>query len=265
MPFTASHAAAALPLRRSRLVFPAVVIGSFAPDLEYFLRLSPGGGWGHTLMGALALSLPLGLAVLWLFYRFAWPPIVALLPVSIERRLGCSLQPFGFRGRVLLIVLSMLAGIATHLAWDSFTHIHTWLYFHCSFLRQDIPLPLVGPIRSYFLLQILSSVAGILALLFWFFRWYRDTPPGPQPLGRTFTPWQKAVIVIAMLTLSTAGGLLRAFLQFGIPQNRHTVTGFAGDTAVTVGALLWWQLIAWGVLFRSRVTSFTAHSEPIHR
>lgn len=252
-------------MRRSRLVFSAVVIGAMAPDLEYFLRLAPGGGWGHTFIGALALSLPLGLAVLWLFHRFVRLPVVALLPVNIERRLGPSIQPFRFRGRVLLIVLSMLAGIATHLAWDSFTHNHNWLYSRWSFLRLHIHLPLIGSIRSYFLLQVLSSIGGILILLFWLCHWYRATPPGPQPLSRTFTPSQKTVIAIAMLTLSIAGGLLRAFLHFGIPRSRNAVAGFAGDTAVTVGALLWWQLIAWGFFLRSRVASLTAQADATPR
>ena len=35
MPFTLSHAAAALPFRRTRLVMSALVFGCFAPDLEY--------------------------------------------------------------------------------------------------------------------------------------------------------------------------------------------------------------------------------------
>ena len=39
MPFTLSHAAAALPFRRTRLIKSALVIGCFAPDFEYFIPL----------------------------------------------------------------------------------------------------------------------------------------------------------------------------------------------------------------------------------
>jgi|HubBroStandDraft_1064217.scaffolds.fasta_scaffold451974_2 hypothetical protein len=58
MPFTLAHAAAALPFRRLHLVWSGLVIGTFAPDLEYFVRFSPNDGYGHTLVGALVLSLP---------------------------------------------------------------------------------------------------------------------------------------------------------------------------------------------------------------
>jgi hypothetical protein len=265
VPFTVSHVAAALPMRRSRLVLSAVVVGTMAPDFEYFVRLSPGGGWGHTIAGAFCLSLPLGLVVLWLFHRYARLPMVALLPQGLECRLGPYLQPFRFRGRFLLILVSLLAGIATHLAWDSFTHPHTWLYHHWDFLHRRIHLPRIGFIHNYFLLQLISSVGGILVLLVWFGRWYRATPLGPQPLSRTFTPSQKVIIAAAMLTLSSAGGILRATLLFGIPRSRGHITDFAGDMIVTTGALLWWQLVAWGVLLRSRIASLTTPSQPVAR
>jgi len=252
-------------MRRSRLVLSAVVVGTMAPDFEYFVRLSPGGGWGHTIAGAFCLSLPLGLVVLWLFHRYARLPMVALLPQGLECRLGPYLQPFRFRGRFLLILVSLLAGIATHLAWDSFTHPHTWLYHHWDFLRGRVPMPLIGHMRTYKFLQYLSSVGGLLVLAVWFLHWYRDTPPGPQPLQATFSPSQKALIVAAMLALSTAGGFLRGFERYGIPRSPVLMEDFAGDMIVTMGALLWWQLVAWGVLLRSRATSLIGPAEPIAR
>ena len=65
MPFTIAHAAAALPLRKTRLVLSALVIGTMVPDLQYFLRMAPDDRYGHSLRGALLLSLPLGLLTLW--------------------------------------------------------------------------------------------------------------------------------------------------------------------------------------------------------
>lgn len=252
-------------MRRSPLVCSAVVVGTMAPDFEYFLRLRSGGGWGHTIPGALGLSLPLGLAVLWLYHRFAKLPIAALMPVPLELRLGKALQPFRFRGRFLLIVASMLAGIATHLAWDSFTHSHTWLYRHWAFLHQHIHLPLAGSIRVFYLLQFISSIGGILVLVGWCVHWYRTTPPGPQPLTTTFSPGQKILIAAAILALSTAAGVLRAFHNVGMPHNRITIPTFAGEVAITLGALLWWQLVAWGILLRPRATRLAPQTEPAPR
>ena len=63
----------------------AVVVGTFAPDFEYFLRLAPDGRFGHTLLGSFALTLPLALLVLWLFHTLVKVPLVQLLPEAIQR------------------------------------------------------------------------------------------------------------------------------------------------------------------------------------
>ena len=71
MPFTLAHPAAALPFRKTRLVFSAVIVGSMAPDFEYFLRLAPQGRYFHSLPGLFLCTLPVAFAVLWLFHRSA--------------------------------------------------------------------------------------------------------------------------------------------------------------------------------------------------
>jgi hypothetical protein len=76
VPFTLAHGAAALPFRRLHLVFSGLLVGTFAPDFEYFLRLSPDDGFGHTLLGTFVLTLPLALLVLWLFHTFVKLPVV---------------------------------------------------------------------------------------------------------------------------------------------------------------------------------------------
>ncbi len=253
MPFTLSHVAAALPFRRSRLIFSAVGIGSIAPDIEYFVRLRPGSGWGHTIPGAFCLSLPLGLAVLWLYHRFAKLPILNLLPEQVQRRLGPLLTPFRFgpSRRFLLILVSMLAGIATHIAWDSFTHPNTWLSRHWSFLHRSIWLPIVGYARYSAILQDGSGFFGVAVLIVWFVYWYRSTKPGPLSLRSPFTAAHKAAIVVTMLSISTAGAMLRGFASVGFPLHGRRAE-FAGEAVVTLGALIWWQLVVWGFLLRTR-------------
>src|ERR1700693_6652351 len=87
MPFTLSHAAAVLPLRRLNLVWSAFVIGSFAPDFEYFLRLSPESRYGHGFPGVFVFTLPTALVIFWTFHVVAKRPVVELLPTGIHRRL----------------------------------------------------------------------------------------------------------------------------------------------------------------------------------
>ncbi|MGN7470479.1 DUF4184 family protein [Brevibacillus sp. SAFN-007a] len=70
MPFTFSHPAIVLPLRRQGWVsFPALVWGSMAPDLEYFLRMQPYSVYSHTLPGLFCVDLPLVIA-LYVVYRY---------------------------------------------------------------------------------------------------------------------------------------------------------------------------------------------------
>jgi hypothetical protein len=252
-----------MPLRRSGLILSALVIGTMAPDFEYFVRLAPGGGWGHTIPGAFGLSLPFGLAVLWLFHNFAKAPAVALLPDGMQRRLGPALEPFRFLGlrRLLLIVLSLLTGIATHLVWDAFTHSHSWVYHHVAILHRQVPIPWFHPMPLSTSLQFFSSLAGVFIVCLWVYGWYRNTPPDPKPLRIFWTTAHRTLVLAVMFAVSLGGGVLRGVLHAGIPRNRHLITEFAGRAVVTAGALLWWQLVAWGLLMRTRVIESAQESE----
>ena len=117
VPFTPAHGAAILPFLRFGLVPSALLVGAFAPDYEYFIRLGPNGRYGHTFPGVFLLTLPLALVVLWLFHSFVKAPAVRLLPEGIQRRLGDEIREFRFggAGTFALIVCSLLLGIATHL------------------------------------------------------------------------------------------------------------------------------------------------------
>ncbi len=63
MPFTPSHVAAVLPLARTGLPPTALVVGSVAPDLPYYLPLpvaaatthGPAGLWLDVLLGGAVL------------------------------------------------------------------------------------------------------------------------------------------------------------------------------------------------------------------
>src|ERR1700722_8650732 len=119
MPFTPAHIAAVLPFRRSQLIWSALVVGAIAPDLEYFLRMSPQGRYGHTLAGLFLFTLPMGLVVLWLFHTYVKPPFIALMPERLQRRLARRAGQFRFGGasRVALVGASMLVGVGMHLIW----------------------------------------------------------------------------------------------------------------------------------------------------
>jgi hypothetical protein len=63
LPLTLAHPAAVLPFRRW-FVFSGLVIGSLAPDFEYFLYVPDSLRIGHTLPGVFLFCLPVGLGEL---------------------------------------------------------------------------------------------------------------------------------------------------------------------------------------------------------
>lgn len=254
MPFTLAHAAAALPFRRWHLVTSALVIGTFAPDFEYLLRLSPSGRFGHTLLGSLVFTLPLALVVLWIFHAFVKRQAAMLLPEAVQHRLQDHLDEFRFGGvaRFILIIASILLGIATHLLWDSFTHSTAWPYHHWLLLRRSFTLPIVGNLPLYKLLQHGSTVFGLAALSIWLAHWYRTTEPC-GPLTKTLSPRRKATVIAVVVTVALIGALARSLVGIEMTNGRFVFNKFVVQSVVTAMALVWWQLVAYGLAFRAVV------------
>jgi Domain of unknown function (DUF4184) len=246
VPFTPAHAAAAIPFRRSRLVPSALVIGTFAPDFEYLLRLAPRGRFGHTPLGALVLTLPVALLVLWTFHSLIKQPAALLLPEAVRRRLPDASDKFRFSGpaRFLLIIASILVGIATHLFWDSFTHSNTWPYRHWTILRQPFTLPIIGEMPLYKILQHSSTVVGMAIVAAWLVIWYRTTPPSTL-LTKSLSSTRKAAVIALMVTIALAGATLRGLT--GTSPGNFSFKHFAARAVVTALALTWWELLAYGI------------------
>jgi hypothetical protein len=166
MPFTLSHAAAVLPLRNTRLPLAALMVGSMTPDFGYFLSIRLTRTSMHDLDGLFLVSWPVGFAV-WLFYVHVLErPTREMLSPAWRQRLPASDRGFS-PGALGLAALAVLIGAATHIAWDAFTHAHTVVTDAFPALYTEL-FELHGrPVRVYLLLQLLSSVFGLVALGVW--------------------------------------------------------------------------------------------------
>lgn len=245
MPFTFAHAAAVLPLRR-RLIFSALIVGTFAPDFEYFLELTHDDTrFGHSVHGLVWLTFPSAVLVLWLFHTCARHGVVRLLPEPLRARLiGLPRFRFGGVSRFALILLCLVIGIATHIAWDSFTHGESWIYRHWALLRTIVMLPHLGPLPAYKVSWYLNSALGSAIMLAWMAVRYRATPPAAIPVD--LSGRRKLATIAVILLLAVAGAIVRALIGIGVPYSPATVEDFAGQVVITFVAFIWWQLVVYG-------------------
>lgn len=205
MPFTGSHPVAVLPLLRTPLPASALVVGSIAPDVPFYLPLEL--PWDtHTALAVVTVDVLVGGLAWALWHALLAPAALSASPAGLRGRLAGV--PLGLRrrlrsARVLGVVLLALAvGAAIHVLWDEFTHPGRWGAEHVPVLAQAW-----GPITGVRWLDYAGGVVGGLALLVWLARWWRRTPAVPAPARpRWWLPW--AVVAVAGLAggLSAIGG-----------------------------------------------------------
>jgi Domain of unknown function (DUF4184) len=209
VPFTPAHAVAALPFRRTRLNLPAMVVGCLSPDFEYFLRLAPQGSFGHTWLGMLVADLPLSLLVLWLYQSYLKAGLYAVAPGLFPFR---EARPVA-RGLMqwVIVVASILLGAATHIVWDSFTHQQSWPYEHIAFLRVHVPLS-IWRADICNVLQVASSLAGMVVLLAMWARWVgtarRPGVPTVRGLGVVLAAMALLIAVLRVVAMANLFGKL---------------------------------------------------------
>jgi len=174
MPFTFSHPALVLPftkIRASYVSASCLIAGSIIPDFEYFIRMKASGRFGHTILGAFVLDLPLALIVLVIFHLLVKKYFINNLPVYFQSRL-ILLRDFdflkNFQQNFLGYTLCLLIGIFSHFAWDSFTHANEFFIVRTKEMNESISfwgLP-AAPLYKY--LQHSSSLLGF-GFIFYFF------------------------------------------------------------------------------------------------
>jgi hypothetical protein len=190
MPFTASHTLAAMPFvyaRGLRLDPTCLVVGTMAPDFEYFARVKAVSTVGHTLGGLFVWCIPVTLFSAWLFHRIVKRQAVRIAPRMLAERLAVGAErpwmPAWTASAVAVLVVSALIGACTHLAWDSFTHADTWGTRHIAWLRESYVVPVVGTMRVHRILQHSCSIVSLAVLAILAVRALRRVQPVPVEIG----------------------------------------------------------------------------------
>ncbi|MFZ0339316.1 MAG: DUF4184 family protein [Terracidiphilus sp.] len=256
MPFTLSHAAAAWPFRRTRLEFSALVTGCFAPDFAYFIFLRAHGAYGHTVPGIFVFDLPVSLVVLWLFHAYVKQPATMFLPRAVRSRMNTCDEAFTFwpPSRLANIVLSILVGTCTHIAWDSFTHNTFWPYRHLSILRKMVQVPVLGNVGVFKLLQYGSTMFGLVFLAIWILHWYRTTQPRAQWV-EPFNAGQRRAIVVMVPVFAICASFIRVLHGVGMRVGRGSLLEFVGEAGISGLTFFCIGLLVCGVLLRKRAAA----------
>jgi hypothetical protein len=252
MPITIAHPIAAVPLRRplGRLgVLSALVIGSIMPDLPLFLPISLNRNYTHSLAGLFWFCLPVGVLAYLLYDRLLERPFLALLPDAWQRRLVLAIDaarpPVWSAG----VLVSLLAGAATHSGWDAFTHGESagvrWLP-----VLETRLFTLSGYTAYLFsVLQHTSSLLGTITLLAWIRSWYRRAPQAATAPSEQVSASARrrvitaiAVVVVIAVVVAVASRLparptLRALQAFVRRVIVAGISSLAG--ALAVYAAIW--------------------------
>ncbi|HYF69638.1 MAG TPA: DUF4184 family protein [Ohtaekwangia sp.] len=174
MPFTPAHTALVLPFIRKRyLSATGLVAGSVAPDFEYFFKMSTNGVHGHTILGLFYFDVPVVILLAVTFHLVVKQNFIHHLPSFFQVRFQDTLQ-LDFmqylRQNPWVFIFSALAGSASHLFWDSFTHgdgyFASTLWFY-----QGAIIPFNGArYPLFYFLQHLSTVIGLFILFVYIIR-----------------------------------------------------------------------------------------------
>ena len=197
MPATFAHPAFAWPLRRARLPWGALCVGSMVPDIAHLLPRHP---WtDHTGLSIITFSLPVGLVVYLLFARWVAPGLVAVAPGPWRGPLEDATGRLDFGlGAILAIGL----GATSHILVDATTHAGGVVVEALpGLLRVELGTTPLGPLYVYKLLQYGGGLAGTAFLLSRTWAWLRHHQRRPLTLRDAAEPMVAVVVVGALATV----------------------------------------------------------------
>ena len=204
MPFTPAHPAIVLPflkIKPERISATALVIGSMAPDFEYFFKMSVSGQFSHTLLGIFYFNVPVTIVLSFLFHGVIKKNLISNLPIFFQYRL----QPLvdlnfkeHFKRYYWVVIISAALGSFSHIFWDAFTHNDGYFAQRISFYKHVV-IPFVGVRYPLFYgLQQISTYVGLMLVgAYIFFMKPLKNFPVTQP---TILYWLLLGVIASVIT-----------------------------------------------------------------
>lgn len=218
MPWTFVHPAAVLPLRGLRLKhrsFAGLVVGSFSPDIGYYVGRFDLAAIAHTSLGLLILCLPTGL-ILFALVRVLHLPVGNLLPEPHRSALLALPQVPQLTSLPILVAVavSIIVGAMTHNVWDSFTHPSGYMVSKLPLLREAVGVIGTRDVPVYELLQHTSTLLGLAVVVVAYAKWLKRAQMSYTPPSPSNDRWRYALL-FALLAASAILGALLAYQMYG--------------------------------------------------
>ncbi|WP_438347394.1 DUF4184 family protein [Paenibacillus sp. FA6] len=164
MPFTFAHPMYAAPLKVLKpqyISLTGIILGSMAPDFEYFIALEPFQSIGHSLEGLFIQGIPISIMLAFVFHYLIKIPLADNLSslFQLDAKANGIIQEWKLdklRSWIIFII-SVIAGFYSHVLLDAFTHKSGLMVTRYTFLQGHM----VG-IPIYKILQHTLSIVGLL-------------------------------------------------------------------------------------------------------
>lgn len=224
MPFTFSHPAIILPLAklpRNRISATGLIIGSMAPDFEFFLRMKLQKIHGHTFEGVFYYDLPLSILLAFLFHFFVRDALISYSPQPVKANfsqfVGLDWLSW-FRKYWYVYLYSALIGIFSHLLWDAFTHESGFFAQRIPFLLEESTV-FMWEMPNYMIGQLGGSLAGgaliLIVLVF-----PKQSSYSSNAWKNMLTYWSMVVaivlIVLILRNIQSLGDFIAATISGGL-------------------------------------------------
>ncbi|MEN2400440.1 DUF4184 family protein [Flavobacterium sp. MC2016-06] len=245
MPFTFSHPAIILPLNylpKKWFSLTGLIIGSLTPDFEYFIRMKVQSNYSHTFAGIFWFDLPLAILIAFLYHNIVRDNLSNNLPKFLRERIQIF-NEFNwnsyFKNNTVVVLISILIGISSHLFWDSFTHEHGYFINRIALLKETVTF-INQKIPVFKIAQHLSTFIGGIIIVIALFK---------LPTNKTsnFPSNKKYWLVLTLMTFT----IVSLRILCGLNYNLY------GHLIVTFISAILISLILTPVLIKS--TTFTSH------
>jgi membrane-bound metal-dependent hydrolase YbcI (DUF457 family) len=147
--------------------------------------------------------MPMGVATYALFHAALAAPAIDLLPAALRARC-LALRSARVAPPIAAVVVSLLVGATTHIAWDAFTHAGAPLVRVSRTLRFHLATLSGYPVSVYTILQHASTILGVALLVVWVRRWQRTAPPATVPPPFAMDPAARRLAAVAVAGVAIA-------------------------------------------------------------